>query len=328
LKSHSRLARIPSAAAALAVAVALTGACSARTEPVQPAAQRAAAADGFYVDPDSNAVNWVKAHSDDSRAGEIRSAIAEQPMAKWFGNWSGDVGGAVSGYTEAAASAGKVPILVAYNIPGRDCNGASSGGAGSPEAYRTWISQFAGGVADRDAVVVIEPDAVAQIDCLPNDTERTTRLGLLKYATEQFKAKAPAAKVYLDAGNAKWIAAGTMATRLKSAGIANVRGFVVNVSNYYTTAQSSAYAGDVNTALGKAYPYVVDTSRNGNGSKEGEWCNPAGRKLGATSRTGTAPEMELWVKDPGDSDGPCGTAPDVPAGQFSPDLADHLIKGD
>jgi endoglucanase len=37
--------------------------------------------------------------------------------------------------------------------------------------------------------------------------------------------------------------------------------------------------------------------------------------------------MLLWVKVPGDSDGPCGIAPDVPAGTFSPDLAIRLIDG-
>jgi endoglucanase len=35
----------------------------------------------------------------------------------------------------------------------------------------------------------------------------------------------------------------------------------------------------------------------------------------------------LWVKVPGDSDGPCGTAPSTPAGTFSPDLAINLING-
>lgn len=282
---------------------------------------------GFYVDPNNNAAAWVKANPNDSRAATIQSSIASKPGARWFGNWSGDIGPAVSSYVGAAAAAGKRPILVAYNIPGRDCGGASSGGAGSESAYRTWIDAFATAIGGRDAVVVIEPDAVAQLDCLPNDTERQIRLNLLNYATQRFRDAAPNAWAYLDGGNAGWIPAGTMAQRLDAAGVANVRGFSVNVSNFYPTAQSESYGSAVVTAIGRPTRFMVDTSRNGNGSN-GEWCNPAGRKLGTASAYGTgAAELLIWVKVPGDSDGQCGIAPTVPAGTFSPDLAMHLING-
>ncbi|WP_208719157.1 hypothetical protein, partial [Corallococcus sicarius] len=40
------------------------------------------------------------------------------------------------------------------------------------------ISAFATGLGNRPAIVIIEPDAVAQLDCLPSDAERQTRLGL------------------------------------------------------------------------------------------------------------------------------------------------------
>ncbi|MCO6009850.1 glycoside hydrolase family 6 protein [Actinoallomurus purpureus] len=286
---------------------------------------------GFYVDPGSNPAAWVNGHRGDARAARIKASIASRPMARWFGNWSGDITKAVSGYTAAAKSKGKLPILVAYNVPGRDCGGQSSGGAGSAAAYRTWISKFAAGIGKRPAVVVIEPDAVAQVDCLPNDGERKTRLALLSYAAGQFKAKAPNTWAYLDAGNAKWIPAATMAQRLRSAGVGSARGFAVNVSNYYTTAQSVAYAKAVNTALKAKYGYtrhfVVDTSRNGKGAKNGEWCNPAGRKLGTPSRSGGGADLLLWVKVPGDSDGSCGIGNGIPAGQFSPNLAMRLING-
>ena len=101
-----------------------------------------------------------------------RTSIATKPGARWFGNWSGDVRTAVDRFTYAADVADKLPVLVAYNIPGRDCGGESTGGAGSPQAYRDWISAFADGIGGKPAVVIIEPDALAQLDCLPGDARR------------------------------------------------------------------------------------------------------------------------------------------------------------
>lgn len=288
---------------------------------------------GFYVDPDSNPAIWVRDHGGDARAAKIRTSVSSKPMARWFGNWSGSIGSAVSRYVEAARSADKLPILVAYNIPGRDCGSHSGGGAGSPEAYRTWISSFASGIGNTRAVVVIEPDALAQLSqqgCL-SDAERTQRIELLKYAAREFKLRAPNAQVYHDGGNASWVPAEEMARRLHAAAVGEIRGFALNVSNYHTTADSNRYGAAVSAALknqfGYAKPFVVDTSRNGNGAN-GEWCNPAGRKLGAVSKTSTSgAEMQLWLKVPGDSDGNCGIAPNTPAGTFSPDLATRLIDG-
>src|SRR5581483_12450952 len=182
---------------------------------------------------------------------------------------------------------------------------------------------------NRPAIVVIEPDAVAQ-STLPQcmtGAERQTRIDLLRYATEQFRDLAPNTWAYLDGGNAGWIGADTMAPALESAGVRNVRGFAVNVSNYFATGASTAYGDAIASRFGFPTRYIVDTSRNGNDSN-GEWCNPAGRKLGVTSQAGSgAAELLLWVKVPGDSDGQCGTAKDVPAGTFSPDLAMALITG-
>ncbi|MGO1071229.1 glycoside hydrolase family 6 protein [Lysobacter sp. CA199] len=285
---------------------------------------------GFYVDPNSNPAIWVRDHAADARASKIKSSIATKPMARWFGNWSGNVGTAVSSFVDAARAADKLPILVAYNIPGRDCGSHSGGGAGSPEAYRTWISSFASGIGSRRAVVVIEPDALAQLDCLAAD-QRSVRIGLLQYAAREFKMRAPNAQVYHDGGNASWIAADEMARRLNSAGVSDIRGFALNVSNYHTSVDSNRYGASVKAQLkaqfGYEKPFVVDTSRNGNGSN-GEWCNPAGRKLGVVSQnSASGAEMLLWLKVPGDSDGKCGIAPNTPAGTFSPDIATRLIEG-
>ncbi|GAB3837015.1 glycoside hydrolase family 6 protein [Kribbella italica] len=284
---------------------------------------------GFYVDPGSNPAVWARTNPSHPDAALIRGRIAEQAGGRWFGNWSGDIKAAVTAYTSAADAADKLPILVAYNIPGRDCGSHSGGGAGSPAAYRTWISAFAAGIGNRPAVVVIEPDALAQLDCVPA-AEKKTRTDLLKYAVNELAAKAPNTWAYMDGGNATWIDAAEMARRLKLVEVGKIRGFALNTSNYYKTADSVAKGNAIRGALGSTAQFVVDTSRNGNGSN-GEWCNPAGRKLGETSRNGNhlsqTLDLLLWLKVPGDSDGDCGIGAGIPAGTFSPALAKSLITG-
>ena len=282
---------------------------------------------GFYVNPGSNPAVWVSGNPADPRAASIRSSIASRPIARWFtGNESGGVGPAVSGYVGAAASHDLLPVLVAYDIPLRDaCGGQSSGGAASVSDYHTWISTFAAAVGSRPAVVVIEPDALADFSCL-TAAQTADRLAMLQYATRMFQQKAPNTWAYLDAGHAGWIDVATMASRLNSAGVHSIRGFALNVSSFRTTAESESYGNSIDSALGGTSPFVVDTSRNGNGSN-GEWCNPSGRRLGVPPQVGAGADLLLWIKTPGNSDGECGIAPTVPAGQFSPDLATRLIAG-
>jgi endoglucanase len=287
----------------------------------------AQAAGTFYVDPDSNAARWVREHPTDGRADDIDQHIARQPAARWLGDWTTDVRSATYSYTVAARDAGAMPILVAYNIPLRDCNGYSGGGAPSAEAYRTWIAAFAGGIGKRKAVVVLEPDALPQLDCLEAD-KQAERLSLLNYAVRQFKNKAPNAKVYLDIGHADWLGVDTAVSRLVSAGVGKARGFSLNVSNYKTTEANASYGRSVAAGLashGLTKAFVIDTSRNGNGPLGSQWCDPPGRRLGAPSTMSPdvdGPEMTLWVKNPGDADG-CA----ADAGVFVPELAYKLIYG-
>lgn len=281
----------------------------------------------LYVDPDSSAAIWARSNPSDGRATDIRNRIANQPGARWFGNWSGEIGAAVGHYVGTAAYNDRTPVLVAYNIPARDCGQHSAGGAGSVQAYRDWIRAFATAVGNRPAIVVLEPDALPQLDCL-DAAGKTARLDLFKYAVSQFTALAPRAYLYLDIGNSAWLAPAEAATRLVNAGVAGARGFSLNVSNYRTDAESNPYGVAVADALrqrGLNKTFVVDTSRNGNGPKGTEWCDPAGRKLGVAPRVnaaGSQPEMALWIKSPGESDGCAG-----PAGTFVPELAYKMIYG-
>ncbi|MGW6271125.1 MULTISPECIES: glycoside hydrolase family 6 protein [unclassified Streptomyces] len=284
---------------------------------------------GFYVDPNSSAAAWVAANPGDGRAAAIRADIAQRPIARWFGSWSGDIAGAVSSYVGAADRADKLPVLVAYNIPGRDaCGGHSGGGAGTPAAYRTWIESFAAAIGTRPALVIVEPDSLGDYSCL-SQAQIDERNGMLKHALARFSAAAPHTWTYLDAGNPGWLDAGTIAQHLNGAGARQAHGFSLNVSNYYATGQNTGYGNAVNAALasyGYTKPFVVDTSRNGNGSN-GAWCNPAGRRIGTPSQTGGGAEMLLWIKVPGESDGNCGVGAGTVAGQFLPEVAYKMIYG-
>src|SRR4051794_4105568 len=115
----------------------------------------------WYIDPSSNAKrqadSWRQSRPADAAA---MDKIAAQPQADWFGDWSGAIQSAVSSRVSTIASAGTLPVLVAYNIPIRDCHGYSGGGATSASAYRSWIRSFAAGIGSRRAIVVLEPDAL------------------------------------------------------------------------------------------------------------------------------------------------------------------------
>lgn len=286
----------------------------------------------FYADPASQAANWAKNNSGDYRAASIKADIADQPAGKWLvGGDRAGIKTTVNSYVTASASVNRMPILVAYNIPGRDCGSFSAGGASSISAYKEWITGVAEGIGNRSAVLILEPDAVSVLPAC-SGTLANAYYQLLSDAIDVLNANAPKALVYLDAGHSAWIAYGEMAQRLHAAGIKKARGFALNVSNYRATSELQAFGNSVSTYLKDVYgyskPFVIDTSRNGKGPKGTEWCNPTGRKIGVSSQVlsvGSSPEMNLWIKLPGESDGYCNGGP--AAGVFSPDLAHKLITG-
>ena len=61
---------------------------------------------GFYVDPDNSAKRWAAANPGDGRASAINASIANTPMARWFGAWSGSIGTATGAFAGAADSLG------------------------------------------------------------------------------------------------------------------------------------------------------------------------------------------------------------------------------
>lgn len=261
----------------------------------------------LYASPNSSAAQTTTSTTDPTTK-RIMSKLAATPTAFWFGDWNQNVQSDVSAVTSAAATANKTPVLVAYNIPDRDCSGYSSGGAPSAAAYQSWISGLAAGIGSHSAIVILEPDATAQATCL-SSADQSARYQLLQSAISTLKSN-PSTKVYLDAGNPTWVNASDMAKRLTSAGISKADGFSLNVSNFVATSDNITYGHQLSALIGNKH-FVIDTSRNGNGSN-GQWCNPSGRALGSTPTSSTGDPLVdylLWIKTPGESDGSCNGGP-------------------
>jgi endoglucanase len=284
----------------------------------------------LYRHPDSQVLDWVRAHPDDPRRPVIESRIAGRPAAVWFADFTpATITARVRAVTAGGAARDRVPVVVPYAIPDRDCGGHSQGGAPDLDAYDAWIDRFAAGLGSDEVIVILEPDSVAQSECL-SAGERADRFASLARAGRVLKDANPKARVYFDAGHSGWHAPAKQAAWLRQAGAASADssdGIFSNVSNFHTTADEAAYDRAVLDALGgpASLGAVVDTSRNGNGAPaDGTWCDPAGRKLGRapTLSTGEARiDAYLWVKLPGESDG-CKGAP----GTFTPSYAYDLAR--
>lgn len=267
----------------------------------------------LYVHPATDAANQARAWASSRPADAgLMARIAAQPQAMWFGGWNANVRQDVNAYVSAAAAAGRMPVLVAYNIPARDCGSYSAGGATAAAEYNAWIQQMADGIAGRPAVVIVEPDALPMLttpNCL-DQAGQNARLTMLSRAVTTLKA-GRMTHVYLDAGNPGWQTTATMASRLSQAGVGAADGFALNISNFYRTPELVAYGTQLSRQVGGKH-FVLDVSRNGNGVYSNvdyphyDWCNPPGRAIGSVPTTATGNSLIdalLWIKIPGQSDG-------------------------
>jgi endoglucanase len=307
---------LPALVAALACAVAtLVGAGAPADGAKDPRLTRS-----VYVDPSGAS---AKAAAKDTRF----ARIGTRGQAFWVTDAypTSSVRRTVEAYATRAQKARRTPLVAVYAIPGRDCGQHSAGGL-SPSRYRAWVAQVAAGLKGRNAMVVLEPDAVALMGTCDGQGDRAA---LLRDAVARFRAAG--AWVYLDAGHSSWLDPDVVAARLVASGIGNARGFATNVSNFRSTADETAYAGRVLSALKTrgvtGRRYVVDTSRNGASRPPAaaDFCNPReariGRAPGIVDRSGL--DAYVWVKRPGESDGTCQGGP--AAGRWWPTGALRLL---
>ena len=138
------------------------------------------------------------------------TAMEATPHAVWFTDGSpSDVKAAVRKTVKAAALLHTVPVLVAYNIPFRDCAQYSAGGALDTAAYEAWIDGFAAGIGNAaggrhprarrprhhplyngDWCQPTVTDAAVPAVRRPG-ADPATRYALLNYAVDKLAASAP-----------------------------------------------------------------------------------------------------------------------------------------
>jgi endoglucanase len=308
------------AVACAAVTAGLVGAGNARAGALSGA---------LYRDPTTQAARWVQANPNDARTPVIRDKIASQSQARWLAAFNpGTVTSEVSGVVNAANAANQIPVFSVYEIPNRDCGGASAGGAPDYGQYQQWITAFAQGLGGRTVIVALETDALALQTCL-SGSEITARDQAISQAVQTIKRADANVKVYLDGGHSAWNSAAEQGSRLKAAGVQYADGFFTNVSNFQPLSNEVAYGRSIISYLqsqgisGKHQ--IIDTSRNGGAvGAQGDWCGDDN----TDHRIGTYPTLDtgdqnidgyLWIKPPGEADGCVYTA-----GTFVPDLAYSL----
>src|SRR5216683_5697680 len=213
------------------------------------------------------------------------------PAVAWFSG--------VSRRMVAMIAAGVLVVLVALGYlllrgqaAGHD-HAANRQLESDKQAYEKWVNGFATGLGDWPAVVILEPDALAQLNGCLDNAQRQARLQMLSYAVKTLQTTSD--QVYLDAGHSNWVPAGQMAARLRAADVAQAYGFALNVSNFDATGREIGYATELDRDLGMAKRFVVDTSRNRKGSAGGRVHPAVGSSSGATpSASGGAPASQLF----------------------------------
>ena len=276
------------AAVAIAVAAGVRARGSALTAATVTTHRPLGATTRFYVPPLNPAAAQQIAHLNQTRAfrdAALLTAIEATPRAVWYvGGSPEEVEAAVRKTVLRAAQTGEIPLLVAYDLPYRDCSQYGSGGARDAPAYQAWIEGFSRGIGVDKAVVILEPDSLGIIPyntaldgasdwCKPTvigaqgesipapGTTAAEHYALLSAAIDRLTRGAPNALVYLDGTHSDWLPVGEIAYRLAKAGVDRTQGFAVNVDNVQPTGDAIRFGTLVSKCLAYARRGSGDPAR-------------------------------------------------------------------
>jgi endoglucanase len=239
---------------------------------------------GLYVPkPNHGAIEQIAALRSSGRAADARliESLIETPQAVWFTQGTPkQVQQSVR--TVVNRARGTTAVLVAYNIPFRDCAQFSAGGATTTADYLAWIDGFAAGIGDARAIVILEPDGLGIIPynvdlqgvhewCQPGDADPATavadRYVQMNAAVDRLEQQ-PNVAVYLDGTHSSWLGSGEAAYRLVRAGVLRAEGFFLNASNYRRTQHLVKYG----TWISKCIYFANNDSEGGWRLGHYDWC--------------------------------------------------------
>lgn len=250
------------AALATAATLAVTLAMLAPTTAAAADDTGGLAGSDLYLDTSSTTLEAAQSLSGQARADA--QLLGSIPSADWITKGTpAEAQAAVDRIVDAASARGEMPVIVAYNLPFRDCAQYSAGGAADTAAYKAWIDGVAAGIGDRSATVILEPDGLGIIPhyttldgnvewCQPAELDPATaasdRFVQVNYAVDALKAHA-ATSVYLDGTGASWLNVGEISDRLIKGGVQRADGFFLNASNYQFTVNSTYFGTWVSSCI-------------------------------------------------------------------------------
>ncbi|MFC0714411.1 glycoside hydrolase family 6 protein [Cellulomonas biazotea] len=186
------------------------------------------------------------------------------PQAVWFTEGTPkEVRRSVEKTVRHAKLQRAVPVIVAYNLPFRDCAQYSAGGALDTASYLAWIDGLAKGIGTSEAIVLLEPDGLGIIPwyttingntewCQPAEADPATaaadRFEQVNGAVDRLAAL-PNVSLYLDGTHSGWLGVGDIADRLHKAGVGEADGFFLNASNYQLSERQVKYGNWISQCL-------------------------------------------------------------------------------
>jgi endoglucanase len=265
--------------------------------------------------------------------------IASTAQARWVGSWEDDtrVAGLVRDVYRKAAASERIGLIAYQGMRDYPCERAAAD-ASLELAYRARTAAVVEDLPDSGARawVVLEPALLQTIDTCVGDP----RGAWLAEAAEILSAAG--AVVYLDATGLAQQDPEAAAATVASLDLDAVAGFSLNVGQHRATAEQLAWGEAFLAALADhgvdadasrdggdpgqpGLGLIIDTSRNGV-PLDGEQCNAADAGIGAPPRLLGEGVLDalVWVKRPGESDGPCNGG--FAVGQFDQAKALELAR--
>ena len=212
-------------------------------------------------------IAWQRSHG---RTQRLLGKIALAPRTRWYGDWvpTGRIEGLVRNQIAVATASDPdtlVPLADFKLKPweGEACRRLPT--SRERRDYKTWTRNFAAGIGDVHASVVLQPDGPFAL-CAPHRSRVFSHL--LAYAVRTLSAL-PHTSVYIDAGASDWLRDDpAKALRiLLPAGVARARGFALNSTHYASTEDEVRFGAAVVRALARhgipGKHFVVNTAANG-----------------------------------------------------------------